>query len=79
MGGVQGVGMSIFRLLKLDGSHKYPVDERLYYRCRLCGACISSMPRVSTSCSCGNLLIDVPSYSLFERQKGSTNLLRKIA
>jgi hypothetical protein len=71
--------MSIFRLLRLEGTQKYPVGERLYYRCALCGEYISSMPKESASCGCGNLSIDVPSYSLFERQKGATHLMRKIA
>jgi hypothetical protein len=71
--------MSIFRLLKINEGGKYPVGDRLYYRCILCGANISSMPDSSRTCECGNISIDVVYGTLLERRRGTIQLMRKIA
>lgn len=71
--------MSIFRLLKFVKGLKFPVGDRLYYYCALCGDAISSTPEDSVTCRCGNLAIDVHGGTLFELRKGTAMLLRKIS
>ncbi|MFI5385557.1 MAG: hypothetical protein ACHQ50_05485 [Fimbriimonadales bacterium] len=58
---------------------RYPVGDRLYYRCSLCGELIESIPWVSLGCGCGNLRIDLEAGSLVEKHKGTARLLRRIA
>lgn len=71
--------MSVFRLLRLVKGSKFPVGDRLYYYCALCGDAISSTPEASISCRCGNVTIDVGKGTLFEFRKGTALLLRKIS
>jgi hypothetical protein len=71
--------MSIFRLLKIKEGVRYPVGERLFYRCILCGDNIASLPDASMTCQCGNISIDVTYGTLLERRRGTVRLMRKIA
>lgn len=72
--------MSIFRLLRIAKGLRFPVGERLYYRCSLCGGIIASMPDgIGDRCRCGNISINLPSGTLSERQKGTVRLMRLIA
>lgn len=71
--------MSLFRALRLSKGMKYPVGDRLYYRCSLCGELIESIPRNSIICGCGNLRIDIFTGSLIEKHKGTARLLRRVA
>ncbi len=71
--------MSLFRMLRLSKGLRYPVGDRLYYRCSICGELIQSTPRVTIVCGCGNIRIDLEGGCLVEKQKGTARLLRRIA
>jgi hypothetical protein len=68
-----------FRLLRFDRHAKYPVGDRLFYRCSVCGDYLASATAASCKCSCGNIEIDVFTGTLTEHKKGSAWLIRKIA
>jgi hypothetical protein len=68
-----------FRLLKFDRHSRYPVGDRLFYRCAICGEYLASATPNSCKCSCGNIRIDVVTGTLTEQKRDSAWLIRKIA
>ncbi len=41
-----------------------PRNRDLYYRCRVCGGVVQSVPKDNVGCDCGNVFIDLDTWRL---------------
>lgn len=55
-----------------------PRGRELHYRCLKCGGSISSQPKESGGCACGNVFIDLEYHRLVVGDFGCFQVLRKI-
>ena len=55
----------------------YPVGPYLIYECQKCGDAIPSIPRGSTSCSCGNFTIDKDAGRISVKDESMIKLYEK--
>lgn len=52
--------------------------EDIYYKCKKCGGLVSSVPKVSASCECGNVGIDKAMNRLWIGNYEDFIVLRKL-
>lgn len=62
---------------RFDKTTPIPRGHDLYYQCLTCSDTMRSVPKDNSSCSCGNVHVDVDAFRVAIRNYAEFRILRK--
>lgn len=64
------------KYLDFDSKRGFRSKRNLYYECTICGALVSSQPKVAANCSCSNIRIDAEARRMSVKDESNIRLVQ---